>query len=220
MPVIHLVLRHFANITPDEESRLLRLLTNDDEHGIARHPALRRRQRLARAWRRERLAEALDVDSSSLHFLNAVDGKPYLADQAFSFNLSHSDEAFVLAWSPDPIDIGIDVEDITKRRAQETLARRSFHPDEQAVWKDVCLSPAEAHNQWLTTWTRKEAILKAHGMGIRLDLHELNTENPDDIASHPLLGQWRYQSFALAKQVISVAWPSDLTPIELITDGF
>ena len=216
MPTIHLVIRHFADVNAAEEARLLSLLTDHDEDHIARHPALKRRQQLARAWRRELLAVALDVDPRELRFLVAEQGKPHLADGALSFNIAHSDEAFVLAWSDAQIDIGIDVEDRAKqRRARETLAKRSFHPDEQRVWQAADLTPEQAQTQWLTTWTRKEAILKAHGMGIRLDLHELNTENADGIASHPLLGQWRYQSLTLAQQVVSVAWQGDVTHIEL-----
>ena len=220
MPTIHLVIRHFADVNAAEEARLLALLTDHHEDNIARHPALKRRQLLARAWRRELLALALGVAPEQLRFLVAEQGKPYLADGALSFNIAHSDEAFVLAWSDAQIDIGIDVEDRAKqRRARETLAKRSFHPDEQRVWQAAELNPEQAQIQWLTTWTRKEAILKAHGMGIRLDLHELNTENSDDIASHPLLGQWRYQSLVWAQQVVSVAWHGNLTQVTLIQEG-
>jgi 4'-phosphopantetheinyl transferase len=220
MPAIHLVIRHFADVTAAEESRLLGLLTDTDEENIARHPDLKRRQQLARAWRRELLAQALNAPAADLRFVVAEQGKPSLADHALSFNLAHSDEAFVLAWSTDQIDIGIDVEDRAKqRRAQQTLVRRSFHVEEQRVWQDERHSALQAHIQWLTTWTRKEAILKAHGMGIRLDLHELNTENHDDSAAHPLLGQWRYQSLVLALQVVSVAWPADLQDVQLIQAG-
>lgn len=220
LSTIHLVMRHFADVTPIEESRLLALLTDDDHEGIARHPALKRRQLLTRAWRRELVAQALDLKLSSLRFLREPHGKPYLSDHALSFNLSHSDDAFVLAWSPDQISLGIDVEDRAKRRLQDTLARRSFHPQEQAVWQDHRHSAEQAHSQWLTTWTRKEAILKAHGMGIRIELHELNTENPDPIATHPLLGQWHYRSFVLAQQVVSVAWQANMKVAEITQVGF
>ena len=219
MQTIHLVIRHFADVNAAEEARLLALLTDHDEDNIARHPELKRRQQLARAWRRELLALALSVAPEQLRFLVAEQGKPYLANAALSFNIAHSNEAFVLAWSNAQIDIGIDVEDRAKqRRARDTLAKRSFHPDEQRLWQAAKLTPEQAQTQWLTTWTRKEAILKAHGMGIRLDLHELNTENGDDIASHPLLGQWRYQSLVWAQQVVSVACSATTKEVEIVLE--
>ncbi len=219
MPTIHLVIRYFADVSAEEEARLLALLTDTDEDNIARHPALKRRQQLARAWRRELLAQALGLPAAELRFQVAPQGKPFLVNHALRFNLAHSNEAFVLAWGSEAIDIGIDVEDHSKRRAQQTLAARSFHPLEQAVWQERSLTPAQADTQWLTTWTRKEAVLKAHGMGIRLDLHELNTENTDDIATHPLLGQWRYRTITLVQHVVSVAWSAELQDVQLIQCG-
>ena len=61
MSTLHLIVRHFAEISPAEELRLLALLTAADLEGIARHPVLRRNQQLARAWRRELLAQALNI---------------------------------------------------------------------------------------------------------------------------------------------------------------
>ncbi len=206
MSTIQLVVRHFAEITTAEESRLLALLTAADEEGIARHPVLRRNQQLARAWRREILAQALNVEPEQLVFEKEAHGKPYLADQNINFNISHSQEAFAMVWSLDDIPLGIDIEDKSKKRKEQTLAARTFDSAEMEAWQNPELSPNQAHEQWLKTWTRKEAVLKAHGLGIRLDLNTLNTENADETLTHPLLGEWRYRSFVLDEQVLSVAW--------------
>lgn len=209
MSTIHLVVRHFAEITPAEESRLLGLLTAADEEGIARHPVLRRNQQLARALRRELLAQALNVAPEQLVFLKEVHGKPYLADQNISFNISHSQEAFSMVWSLNELQLGIDIEDKSKNRKEQTLAARTFDVAEMKAWQNPELSQQQVHEQWLKTWTRKEAVLKAHGLGIRLDLNTLNTENDDDTLAHPLLGEWQYRSFVLDKQVVSVAWQNE-----------
>lgn len=206
MSSIHLVVRHFAEITPAEESRLLALLTAADEEGIARHPVLRRNQQLARAWRREILAQALNVSPEQLVFSKEAHGKPYFANEEISFNISHSQNAFAMVWNLDNIPLGIDIEDKNKKRQQQTLAARTFTQAEMTAWQNPDLSPTQAHEQWLKTWTRKEAVLKAHGLGIRLDLNTLNTENADDKLTHPLLGEWKYQSFVLGEQVVSVAF--------------
>lgn len=206
MSTIHLVVRHFAEITPAEEFRLLALLTDADSEGIARHLVMRRNQQLARAWRRELLAQALNVKPEQLVFEKEAHGKPYLANQTISFNISHSQESFAMVWCLENIALGIDIEDKSKKRQQQTLAARTFDSAEMKAWQNPEFLPIQAHEQWLKTWTRKEAVLKAHGLGIRLDLNTLNTENADETLTHPLLGEWRYQSFVLDEQVVSVAW--------------
>ncbi|MBC7750935.1 MAG: 4'-phosphopantetheinyl transferase superfamily protein [Candidatus Saccharibacteria bacterium] len=206
MSTIHLVVCHFAEITPAEESRLLALLMAADEEGIARHPVLRRNQQLARAWRRELLAQALNVKPDLLIFEKEAHGKPFLANHNISFNISHSKEAFAMVWSLDAIPLGIDIEDKIKNRKEQTLAARTFDAAEMKAWQNPELSPIQAHEQWLKTWTRKEAVLKAHGLGIRLDLNTLSTENTDDTLTHVLLGEWQYRSFVLDEQVVSLAW--------------
>jgi 4'-phosphopantetheinyl transferase len=218
MSTIHLVVRHFAEITPAEESRLLALLTTTDIEGIARHPVLRRNQQLARAWRRELLAQALNISPEQLTFAKEAHGKPYLMHHEIRFNISHSLDAFAMVWSLDKIPLGIDIEDKSKQRKEQTLAVRTFTSTEMEAWQNPVLSSQQAHEQWLTTWTRKEAVLKAHGLGIRLDLNTLNTGNADDMLNHPLLGEWRYQSFVLDEQVVSVAWAGDETESKITLD--
>ena len=204
--VIHIEIRHFSQVNMEEKSRLLSLLTIQDQTDVARHPDRRQRQLLARAWRREILAQALDIHPEQLAFDQTEDGKPYLKDHAISFNISHSHNAFVLVWCQGHLSIGVDIEDKNRDFPAESLAKRYFHPTEYDAWKNPDSSSQSSHNQWLTIWTRKEAILKAHGMGIRIDLNSFNTENTDERIEHALLGTWRYRSFDLNEQVVSVAW--------------
>jgi len=209
MSIIHLVVRHFAELAPAEESRLLALLTTADMEGIAQHPLLRRNQQLARAWRRELLAQALNVPPEKLVFETEAHGKPFVENNQISFNISHSTEAFAMVWCLDKIQLGIDIEDKSKNRKEQALANRTFSRNEIQAWQNPDFSPIQAHEQWLKTWTRKEAVLKAHGLGIRLDLNTLNTENMGDKLTHPLLGEWQYRSFGLDGQVVSMAWQGD-----------
>ncbi|AXI01761.1 4'-phosphopantetheinyl transferase family protein [Aquirhabdus parva] len=204
--VIHIEIRHFSQVNMEEESRLLSLLTTQDQIGVARHADRRQRQLLARVWRREILAQALGIHPEQLTFDQTVNGKPYLNDHAISFNISHSHDAFVLVWCRGHLSVGVDIEDKNRDFPAESLAKRYFHPTEYDAWKNPDSSPPSSHNQWLTTWTRKEAILKAHGMGIRIDLNSFNTQNADELIEHALLGAWQYRSFNLDKQVVSVAW--------------
>lgn len=67
---------------------------------------------------------------------------------------------------------------------------------------------------WLRVWTTKEAILKASGFGIRLDLNSLNTQvhpsHDGGMCTHPLIGTFAYQNFILnQKIVLTIAWGAE-----------
>lgn len=84
-------------------------------------------------------------------------GKPYIADGPY-FSISHCKQAVAVAVADRPI--GIDVENI--RHAEAYLITRTMNAAEQ---KQI----AEAEDQdraFTSLWTRKEAVVKAQGVGI------------------------------------------------------
>lgn len=131
-------------------------------------------------------------------------GKPFIADSSLQFNVSHSPRWFILGWRFGPQPVGVDVEDLDRRPRFAALAERYFHAGETARW----LSAEAAHSTttWLEIWTRKEAVLKAHGLGLRLQLNTLDTCR--DAVQHPVLGDWKLHSFRLPDAVVSVSWPA------------
>ncbi len=66
---------------------------------------------------------------------------------------------------------------------------------------------------WFKVWTTKEAVLKASGLGIRLNLNELNTQahptHNGGMCSHPLIGRFAYQNFELGDVMLTVAWRAE-----------
>jgi len=107
----------------------------------------------------------------SLVFGEDAGGKPFLADDAsgLRFNLSHSKTLAVLAVALD-MEVGVDVEDI--RPIESDVAKRFFSPREVASL--ATLEKPQSWSEWLDgfyrCWTRKEAILKAEGAGLRTPL--------------------------------------------------
>jgi 4'-phosphopantetheinyl transferase len=100
-------------------------------------------------------------------------GKPELVaeEQArpLYFNLSHSRHIALLALSTDT-EVGIDIEDI--RPIEPEVAERYFSTTELAA-----LSSLEGEvwlNGFYYCWTRKEAILKAEGVGLNLPLNSFD----------------------------------------------
>jgi len=82
-------------------------------------------------------------------------------------NVSHSHELALLAFSYRR-ELGVDVEYMRTNIEYEDLARHSFSPNEQAVL--LALPPEVRQQAFFNCWTRKEAYIKARGMGLSLDL--------------------------------------------------
>jgi 4'-phosphopantetheinyl transferase len=129
------------------------------------------------AWRRWRLREILASYTGAmpgdLVLSASEDGKPYLreARDRLSFNLSHKDGLMVVAVAPG-IPVGVDVERLETSVDAMALARRFFVPDETEALSD--LSGEAQRRAFLACWTRKEAVMKAHGAGMRLGLRSLS----------------------------------------------
>jgi len=84
-------------------------------------------------------------------------GKPFMQDGPF-FSISHSKEGIAVVVDKQPI--GIDIEAI--RRVDEELVERTMNEAEQAY-----ISASEDRDRAFTAlWTKKEAIVKAQGVGI------------------------------------------------------
>lgn len=161
-------------------------------------------RRLAHALLRHWLGELLDCPATQIALATRAQGKPWLPDHNIAISYSHSRRWLALAWSRQAPEIGVDIEDCGREQAFPALARRYFHPHEQALWLEAPESGRE--RQWLRTWTRKEAMLKAHGLGLRLRLNTLDT--CDSPVQHAELGRWRLYTSDLDDAVVSMGWPA------------
>ena len=98
-------------------------------------------------------------------------GRPYLENHP-NFNISHSNQIVICVISKDG-KIGIDVEELKEINFQG-LSKRYFHYNEQQLIKNK--------KDFFKIWTRKEAILKAQGCGLRVELKQLDTtRNPVEL---------------------------------------
>ncbi|RZF50784.1 4'-phosphopantetheinyl transferase superfamily protein [Acinetobacter halotolerans] len=161
------------------------------------------------AYRNQLLAKKLACDISGLSFSKHEQGKPFLNSHSLHFNHSHSQQYYALVMSERVKDIGIDVEELDRKVRFDALAQHAFHPEEYQIWQQQ----ARDQEYWFKVWTTKEAILKASGLGIRLDLNSLNTQvhpsNHGGMCTHPLIGTFAYQNFILNRVVVTVAWRAE-----------
>ncbi|MGF6710996.1 4'-phosphopantetheinyl transferase [Luteibacter sp. W1I16] len=103
-------------------------------------------------------------------------GKPRFPPpfDTLGFNWSHSGDTAVLAVGRGPagFEVGVDVETVRPRARALELAKRFFAPGETAMLE--ALPEAERLGGFLTLWTAKEAVLKAHGGGLSYGLHRVS----------------------------------------------
>ena len=142
------------------------------------NPASRSAFLVARSTLRGVLAHELGTDAAALRFATGPHGKPFLQDPltALRFNLSHSGDVVVcaVAWER---EVGVDVERFKPDIHHAALARRFFSPleNEQLFSLPPALRPAA----FFAAWTRKEALVKAWGVGLSLPLDSF------DVSVHP-----------------------------------
>lgn len=119
---------------------------------------------------RDILAGYLGIAPASLEFSVNEYGKPALtgsSTDALRFNLSHSGDLVVIAISLRR-EVGIDVERYAPERSDRAVAENYFSTAEVAGLRAV---PERLRARaFFNCWTRKEAYIKARGMGLSIPL--------------------------------------------------
>jgi 4'-phosphopantetheinyl transferase len=148
-------------------------LLNEDERARARRfvrPRDRRRFLACRGALRTILGQLVGEPPVHLHFQAGPGGKPELrADyrgaetRPLQFNVTHSGDLALIAVALD-VELGVDVEHLRPIKEAERIVASYFTIGEQAQFFD--LDPTDREQAFLRGWTRKEAILKARGVGL------------------------------------------------------
>lgn len=174
--------------TSAADDRLLRLLDEEERARNSRFrlQADRDRHLLGRAVSRLLLAERADCPPEKVTFAlhcrsceekeragssrggesaQGPHGKPHPSGPAegWEVSVSHSGEWVVLALTRGT-PVGVDVERVSPARDLEGLAGYTLGDPEQRVWER--LSPADRVGAFFRYWARKEALLKATGLGL------------------------------------------------------
>lgn len=122
---------------------------------------------------RQILADKIGTRPETLRFETNEYGKPHLVDHDLSFNLSHSGDYGLLA--VDEVGTrpcGVDIEQITRTIEINDIAPHYFSPAEQTEL--YALPPDQQTNGFFKLWTRKEAYIKACGLGLNIPLHDFD----------------------------------------------
>ena len=176
-------------IAPDERQRAERLLD----------PQIRNRFIACRGLLREILGTYLGVPPRELQLAVQEHGKPCLTASTprLDFNLSHSGSLLLLAVAANR-DVGIDLEQIRHDTPFPEMARLAFSPQEQHELFD--LPEHRQRNAFYRCWTRKEAFLKACGLGFNLPSHRFAVsllDNPAPMTAPDNRSHWLLQDISV-----------------------
>jgi 4'-phosphopantetheinyl transferase len=138
--------------------------------------SLRRKYVASHARLRSVLSRYLNLAPTEVRFLHGEQGKPWLDPCHRSnvrFNLSHSGEKGLVAITTNR-EVGIDVELIRPLEDWREIAERFFSQRETVRLSS--LPPHLVERAFFATWSRKEAYVKALGLGLALDLGAFEVE--------------------------------------------
>jgi len=209
-----------------QAARLAGWLSADERvrMGRFREPALATRYAIGRGLLRGLLARYLGVDPAALVFQQNAYGKPLLGNPSLiEFNVSHSGETLLIAVSAER-PVGVDAERIDDAPISGAEAERVLAPDERAYWGRL---PAGARADFFfQTWVRKEAALKALGVGLQIEPNTFSV-GVGPLASIRRLGGQHLRVFDLemtgpikaALAVIGPEMPGTIRRYELATSA-
>ncbi|MBT2332545.1 4'-phosphopantetheinyl transferase superfamily protein [Variovorax paradoxus] len=143
-----------------------RVLSDEERERAARlqFAADRRRYVAAHVALRHALAEQTGERAEALRFTRSAFGKPSLSGwPRVRFSLSHSQALGLIAIGGRG-PLGVDVEQLRQVPDALELAEQNFTRCEYEAL--AALPAVERHRAFLTCWTRKEACLKAIGLGL------------------------------------------------------
>lgn len=144
-------------------------LDADERDRAARFRYDRDRNRFVvrRGQLRELLGKDRGIAPGALRLIEGAHGKPVLLDDPdLHFNLSHSNGLALAVTSRAPV--GCDIEWRSSELACPKVAKRLFAPGEYAAL--TALPPEQWVAGFYNCWTRKEAYVKALGLGLSYPL--------------------------------------------------
>lgn len=173
---------------------------------------------VSQAVLRRILSGYLGIAPSELKLGQRTKGKPYsIDDSSLYFNMSHSGELAVIAFSRDS-EVGIDIEQIRSLPDLDEMISRNFTAGEI---KFINSRSEEKKHRFFRFWTVKESYLKAIGEGMRLtpDSVEFSIEH-DHIRQLSVKGifemeDWNFKEFTTAEDYVgTVTYSQDKTIIK------
>jgi 4'-phosphopantetheinyl transferase len=174
---------------------------------------------ISHAFLNRELSRRTNISFEDLVIATNQFDKPYICDNSFFFNLSHSNNSWSIGFCKEA-DIGIDIEWIKDNKNFTDIISHYFTVEEQ---KNVTEAPLPLY-KFYEIWTRKEAILKAIGLGLNYPLDKVDVNNSLVYVELPFDKNVRVflETFQPADVFMSVAsfQPFIIKPLEITDINF
>ena len=163
------VWRASLDITDKQIEKLTKTLSPDERKRSEKYHFRRDRQNFiaARGLLRNILAGYLGTEPGEIAFSYSPYGKPLLSEpfskRELTFNLSHAKDLVIYAVTLKR-NVGIDIEYPRQEFQWNDIVESFFSSLEKAEL--LALPEKNRHRAFFTYWTRKEAFLKAKGLGL------------------------------------------------------
>lgn len=162
----------------------LEIIDTRERQRVERQRQPRHRVDLALAYALHRmvLARALDIPPARVPLARDPRGRPTLDAMEAQTSLSHADGYVAVALSQSGA-IGVDVEPTSRAQVMPEVADRICHGDEFA--RIAACRGADRGAALLDLWVRKEAFLKAAGVGLAREMDTFSLPVDRAVALHP-----------------------------------
>lgn len=151
---------------------------------------------ISHALLKKQLSKKLSLSVNDIDIEYFEDIKPYLRNTpAIDFNLSHSQEYFSFIIADDnSMRVGVDIEKYKADFKFQSIVESVMHPNEiEYILPNLTINDENRHH-FFEIWTRKEAFLKMHGIGIATDLPALDTASTKSISTFQIPDTIQIQS--------------------------
>jgi 4'-phosphopantetheinyl transferase len=150
-------------LSTDERERADRMVTQ----------TLQNRRAAAQSILRDVLARYLAISPSRIVFSLGERGKPSVQGSDLEFNMSHTEDLALIALTRTH-PIGVDIEFIKTSKYHESIVEKNYSPQEFAQYQS--LPEGEKLEAFFRGWTRKEAYIKAIGLGLYYPLEKFTVD--------------------------------------------
>ena len=145
-----------------------------------------------RAELRRMLARETGLAAHKVPIFCDAHGKPHCPHPGaadLDFSVSHTDECAIIALG-EAAGIGVDVEQVLEEEPSEENIEILFNEEEFQAW--AALPTEQRRVAFTESWTIKEALLKANGMGLDGDTHEVTVRFDASGHAWPVLPSSRW----------------------------
>jgi len=161
------------------------------------------------------LSKILGTEARSIKIVESKSGKPFISDEVLPFSISRTKNSFAFVIGRSNQFLGVDIEQINPDVEFPGISRSFFSTKEQQRIFSID-SIEEQQRFFFEIWTRKEALLKALGVGINTELSNVQVLEGENIIDMEVISDYA-DSFKIItimndRESLSIASSVDIVP--------